>query len=1198
MFYSQFILAKKGPLGTIWIAAHLERKLRKNQVADTDIGVSVDSILFPEAPIALRLSSHLLLGVVRIYSRKVNYLFHDCSEALLKIKQAFRSTAVDLPPEESTAPYHSITLPETFHLDDFELPDSAFLHGNSVDHHVSTREQITLQDTRDGLDYSTSQFGLDERFGDGDTSQIALDLDEDLFLDKVSSSQHTPVPFDAEDGMRHSSMVGNMDIAEGQILYENTNVATPKGLSEFPSSDHYKHDHLDAAKKNEDISGQHGHNIQTPDPNEMSFPDDHIDGPSSATGHISGVSAHSDVHSPELIECAQAPSTPSLIGEAIPANIQEIPPLSSQEKNSRANYLDAIRSETSGSPLHSEIDCPEGIDNNSLVDPTVIASESAEIVLGTAHSPFTDLKSAACEPQRSGGIVAEPDEVGVECGKSCADEFQNEFVSGKADSLPDLEQLHDHEDTMLSGTVTFKKSASAAVSVVNVSSHEETNLSNQSLVQDANTVQHAQGTCNLTSNCIPGAPAGEEVLLVVSSVDMQANVMETIREVPQTSEIVLSDNTSVEKPQKLSCDANREDNQLDHLNGTSSPEFPVPEKMLLAPPGDDNMSNDLGQLTSEKGVTGSEESVDRIKSFSRKKRHLTENISGPQNGSPAKLPGRPRGRRITEHIPEDDDLLASILVGRTANVKTQPTPHKVSSLKRPRLNPKAGVPKRKVLFDDTMVLHADAIRQQLINTEDIRRIRKKAPCTRAEIWMILSCSEELEIFEESIFTGISAELHGLHNRSYTSNEKQDSPYDRDQFVAPSKEPTSTRSLKIVEEICVEDIGEQIILSEKVDSETDGPSSSWVNTNSQDMVKSQADLSPPEPSNGSHPMELDDRCPWDVPTGSAPNFGNRSAASADCRAEANVAHENHEKDECDIKSDDVRVHTERQLAHEAALSSNELKDMNDDDMMALDENVCTPNGATNIIESKSDKIVDAVCHQNDLSDMGQIENNPTLLSMDSHEVEKCLHTDTSFLNGEGQFCSPDVTMGIVEPSSANIIEYQHMEKGKESCLEISVDGEAFCEQLLHTEEDPFRPNAETENIPSTAGEGFGLQEFNSEGGMNGENIPGDFTELPSSSDFWSAANGSDTEETDFLNVDDEEEYYEADDDRQNPREAQSQENSGWSSRTRYLKTLFDDEFGQGREMVTADRLLVGKTRKEASRMFFETLVLKNKGLHPR
>ncbi|XP_050911961.1 sister chromatid cohesion 1 protein 4 isoform X29 [Lathyrus oleraceus] len=190
MFYSQFILAKKGPLGTIWIAAHLERKLRKNQVADTDIGVSVDSILFPEVPIALRLSSHLLLGVVRIYSRKVNYLFDDCSEALLKVKQAFRSTAVDLPPEESTAPYHSITLPETFDLDDFELPDNDIFQGNYVDRHVSTREQITLQDTLDGMAYKTTQFGLDERFGDGDASQIGLDLDEVMLIDKDSTLEH------------------------------------------------------------------------------------------------------------------------------------------------------------------------------------------------------------------------------------------------------------------------------------------------------------------------------------------------------------------------------------------------------------------------------------------------------------------------------------------------------------------------------------------------------------------------------------------------------------------------------------------------------------------------------------------------------------------------------------------------------------------------------------------------------------------------------------------------------------------------------------------------------------------------------------------------------------------------------------------------------------------------------------------------
>lgn len=40
----------------------------------------------PEVPFALRMSGHLLLGVVRIYSRKVKYLLSDCTDALIKIK--------------------------------------------------------------------------------------------------------------------------------------------------------------------------------------------------------------------------------------------------------------------------------------------------------------------------------------------------------------------------------------------------------------------------------------------------------------------------------------------------------------------------------------------------------------------------------------------------------------------------------------------------------------------------------------------------------------------------------------------------------------------------------------------------------------------------------------------------------------------------------------------------------------------------------------------------------------------------------------------------------------------------------------------------------------------------------------------------------------------------------------------------------
>lgn len=40
--------------------------------------------------IGLRTSGHLLVGVVRIYSRKAKYLLADCGEALIKVKDAFR----------------------------------------------------------------------------------------------------------------------------------------------------------------------------------------------------------------------------------------------------------------------------------------------------------------------------------------------------------------------------------------------------------------------------------------------------------------------------------------------------------------------------------------------------------------------------------------------------------------------------------------------------------------------------------------------------------------------------------------------------------------------------------------------------------------------------------------------------------------------------------------------------------------------------------------------------------------------------------------------------------------------------------------------------------------------------------------------------------------------------------------------------
>ncbi|OQV25104.1 putative Double-strand-break repair protein rad21-like protein [Hypsibius exemplaris] len=111
MFYAHFVLSKKGPLAKVWLAAHWERKLTKTHVFETNIEETVEDILNPKVKLALRTSGHLLLGVVRIYSRKAKYLLQDCNDALGRIKLAFRPISIDLPAESRVANKTAITLP-------------------------------------------------------------------------------------------------------------------------------------------------------------------------------------------------------------------------------------------------------------------------------------------------------------------------------------------------------------------------------------------------------------------------------------------------------------------------------------------------------------------------------------------------------------------------------------------------------------------------------------------------------------------------------------------------------------------------------------------------------------------------------------------------------------------------------------------------------------------------------------------------------------------------------------------------------------------------------------------------------------------------------------------------------------------------------------------------------------------------------
>ena len=132
MVANDALWTKQGPLARIWLAAHWERKLSKTQLLQTDIPASVDTIVGgedeEEAPVALRLSGQLLLGIVRIYSRKAKYLEDDCNDALVRIQVAFRSanTVIDLTHDQLNLARNAITLPDTLSVADLVMPEPAF----------------------------------------------------------------------------------------------------------------------------------------------------------------------------------------------------------------------------------------------------------------------------------------------------------------------------------------------------------------------------------------------------------------------------------------------------------------------------------------------------------------------------------------------------------------------------------------------------------------------------------------------------------------------------------------------------------------------------------------------------------------------------------------------------------------------------------------------------------------------------------------------------------------------------------------------------------------------------------------------------------------------------------------------------------------------------------------------------------------
>lgn len=894
MFYSQFILAKKGPLGTIWIAAHLERKLRKNQVAETDIGVTVDSILFPEVPIALRLSGHLLLGVVRIYSRQVNYLFNDCSETLGKIKQAFHSAAVDLPPEATTAPFHTITLPETFDFDELELiPDSesSFLHknGNFVDQHVTTREQITLQDTVDHNPYlGSSQFGLDERFDDGSYFALGLDFDEEFLADKVRSTpgastsaaptkedmtgpptgnESTCTPLLKEDDVvpliECQNEVTPMDIDDrcepvklgayevdplGEKNHATLDLGSPErdsrsntlvqAISVDASNEHaephvaLRKDH-DFAQFKHDTPGFYPYTPRaleacTPDLNQEYCPPDEPSTPALVdetslpmykefTAENAGRFSPTFLgHSERIAACETLP------GPLAPHQVHK-PWVSSTNETNRSSSGAPFQ----GFPLHEAASVNESTEawpslpENAQVslakeNAAAVSSikENAQISLVKENSAampaaFPSFPQQACLQQRMTGVLNE--------GFHFPSNAPGSLLTSSAASLPQFAGTSSScVNNFLGGTSDLVVSAPLQHQGIAIGLHRP-----QSLFQVANEPLFVQlpsplgPYCSQTSLHVATEPSVFQSPSTLSSYAMAG----------QGSATPLASLTCTNPPLFASSESHMPiqnvlpSGQMEHMDVDKN--SAATRAPLWQPAAQQCNASSFAEKAPTMSPMGMDECEKLRSAYNSQSR--SANLSFLQQGiSDDRMPGLELDRNkfgslsiegatkevlLSEvdntpvlrvetpftaartsvlstpsftSVPGDDDVLASILGRRAKSFKVIPTPKEQKPLKasvvskRPKVS-RATPKRRKVELDPVVVLHGDVIRQQLANAEDIRRERRKAPCTRREVWGFLRECEGQENFDEPTLPELSSDLHDLYHDVLHGHESRPPP---------------------------------------------------------------------------------------------------------------------------------------------------------------------------------------------------------------------------------------------------------------------------------------------------------------------------------------------------------------------------------------------------------------------------------------
>lgn len=187
------LLSTQGPLAHVWLASNYDKKLSKQQFLNTDIvstsrmvsgsQLSTSFTNSGENNITLRLSSQLLLGIVRIYLRKTKYLLDDVHETLYKLKNSFKyasgaslgpsvTSTVNLPPQRTT-----LSNPARIQLQDQVTDLDLFYQEDLVldDDNTTTAEALAIAELDRLIEVGRNVTDADIDFD--------LDLDFDLDVD-------------------------------------------------------------------------------------------------------------------------------------------------------------------------------------------------------------------------------------------------------------------------------------------------------------------------------------------------------------------------------------------------------------------------------------------------------------------------------------------------------------------------------------------------------------------------------------------------------------------------------------------------------------------------------------------------------------------------------------------------------------------------------------------------------------------------------------------------------------------------------------------------------------------------------------------------------------------------------------------------------------------------------------------------------